>query len=117
MAPDAVAAHRAILEDVPGAGLLAVTSPDRLYEGWRDEGAGSHAARLLGALSPDAKLDSVIDGHPATPGWLGSVRVHRIAPLCVTAFGQSGTVSDLPLLKDIDTQGIVDTRARVRTKE
>src|SRR3546814_1918211 len=94
MAPDAVAAHRAILEDVPGAGLLAVTSPDRLYEGWRAEGAGSHAARLLGALSPDAKLVSVVDGHPATLGWLGSVRGHRIRPLGVTAFGQSGSRSE-----------------------
>src|SRR3546814_16226321 len=96
MAPDAVAAHRAILEDVPGAGLLAVTSPDRLYEGWRAEGAGSHAARLLGALSPDAKLVSVLDGLPATLGWLGSVRGHRIRQLGMTPFGPSAPASDRP---------------------
>src|SRR5690606_11833370 len=113
MAPDAAAAHRAILEDVPGAGLLAVTSPDRLYEGWKADGAGSHIARLLGALAPEAKLVSVIDGHPATLGWLGSVRGQRIRALGVTAFGQSGSVSDLHRINGIDADGVVDAPARL----
>ncbi|MFN4088569.1 MAG: 1-deoxy-D-xylulose-5-phosphate synthase N-terminal domain-containing protein [Alphaproteobacteria bacterium] len=113
MAPDALAAHRAILEDMPGAGLLAVTSPDRLYEGWMAEGAGSHAARLLGRLAADARLVSVIDGHPATLGWLGSVRGQRIRALGVTAFGQSGSVSDLHRINRIDAEGIVDATARL----
>jgi len=113
MAPDAVAAHAAVLDDVPGAGLLAVTSPDRLYEGWRADGADSHAAGLLDVLAPDAKLVSVIDGHPATLGWLGSVCGHRIRPLGVTEFGQSGSVSDLHRINRIDTDGIVDAVARV----
>ena len=35
VAPDAIEAHAQLLEDVPGAGLLAVTSADRLNAGWR----------------------------------------------------------------------------------
>ena len=32
--PEAIEAHRQIAEDIPGAGLLVVTSPDRLHRGW-----------------------------------------------------------------------------------
>src|SRR5437667_932144 len=35
VAPEALAAHEAILEDLPGAGLLAITSPGRLHRDWR----------------------------------------------------------------------------------
>src|SRR5205085_2507753 len=35
VAPEALAAYEALREDVPGAGLLAVTSPDRLHGEWR----------------------------------------------------------------------------------
>src|SRR6201987_5726350 len=31
VAPEALAAHQAVAEDIPGAGLLAITSPDRLH--------------------------------------------------------------------------------------
>ena len=34
VAEEAKRAHAAILEDIPGAGLLAVTSPDRLHANW-----------------------------------------------------------------------------------
>jgi pyruvate dehydrogenase E1 component len=37
----------------------------------------------------------VLDGHPATLSWLGSVGRHRVLPLAVTRFGQSGDVQDL----------------------
>jgi pyruvate dehydrogenase E1 component len=53
----AIAAHRQLLEVIPGAGLLVVTSPDR---GWRKELVSrrgpSPASRLLSALRPDARL-------------------------------------------------------------
>jgi pyruvate dehydrogenase E1 component len=37
----------------------------------------------------------VIDGHPATLAWLGSVHGHRRIPLGVEHFGQTGTIGDL----------------------
>jgi pyruvate dehydrogenase E1 component len=39
--PEALAAWEELREDVPGLGLLAVTSPDLLHRGW----TGAHAAR------------------------------------------------------------------------
>src|SRR6516225_5104734 len=44
VAPEAIAAHRELIEDIPGAGLLAITSPDRLHRDWR-------VARTRGEIS------------------------------------------------------------------
>jgi pyruvate dehydrogenase E1 component len=114
--PEALAAHQALLEDVPGAGLLAVTSPDRLHADWLASrtGAGreSHISGLLASLAPDAGLVSVIDAHPATLSWLGAVAQHRIYPLGVDHFGQSGDLPDLYRAYGIDSDSILDAAAR-----
>jgi pyruvate dehydrogenase E1 component len=119
-APEAIAAHEQILEDIPGAGLLAVTSPDRLHAAWRAantvrqaERTPSHIERLLSRLSPDAGLVTIIDGHPATLSWLGAVGRHRIRALGVERFGQSGDIQDLYRLYGLDTDAIVDAAASV----
>ena len=76
--PEALEAHRQILEDIPDAGLLVVTSVDRLYRGWLAGHRGgigaarpvSHVERLLEPLREGAGLITVIDAHPATcRGW------------------------------------------------
>ena len=117
LAPEALAAQAQIAEDIPGAGVLAVTSPDRLHRGWlaarRQPDAGaSQAARLLAALAPGAALITVTDGHPATLSWLGAVARHRVHALGVTGFGQSGDIPDLYRAYGIDTDAIVDAAAR-----
>ena len=76
VAPEAIAAYEAISEDVPGAGLLAITSPGRLHRDWRGALAGGKpgvAERLLARLRPGAALVTVADSHPAILSWLGSV--------------------------------------------
>ncbi|MAO54568.1 MAG: transketolase, partial [Rhodospirillaceae bacterium] len=93
LAPEAQAA--AALAKSGGPGVLAVTSPDRLYSDWRKKGAESHAAKLLSALNPGTKLVTLIDGHPATLSWLGGVIGQRVEALGVENFGQCGTVGDL----------------------
>jgi pyruvate dehydrogenase E1 component len=70
-------------------------------------GARSHVERLLEAVPRDAGLVTVIDGHPATLGWLGSVHGHRTRSLGVEHFGQTGTIADLYRHFGIDTAGIV----------
>jgi pyruvate dehydrogenase E1 component len=119
-APEAIAAHDQLLEDVPGAGLLAITSPDRLHEGWRAAAAARRAGdlaaaapieRLLAGLAPDAALVSVIDGHPATLSWLGSVGRHRVAALGVDHFGQSGDIPSLYRVYGLDADRILDAAA------
>ncbi len=115
IAPEAIAAQQALLEDIPGAGLLAVTSADRLHADWLQglrSGAGSHVGRLLAPLAPDAALVTVIDGHPASLSWLGAVAQHRIHPLGVEHFGQSGDIPDLYRVYGIDADAILDAAAR-----
>ncbi len=111
VAPEAAEAHAQILEDVPGAGLLAVTSPDRLHAGWRQGGEGSQIGRLLGQLRPEAGLVTLIDGHPATLSWLGAVRGHRTKSLGVDRFGQSGDIPDLYRIYGLDAGAILDAAA------
>ena len=79
VAPEALEALGAVREDIPGAGLLHVTSADRLDADWRRRRPRTaRAARLLAPLAPDAALVTVLDGHPATLSWLGAVRGHRV---------------------------------------
>jgi pyruvate dehydrogenase E1 component len=120
VAPEAIEAHARILDDVPGAGLLAVTSADRLNAGWhaaeraRQEGqpqARAAVERLLGPLAADAGLVTVVDGHPAALSWLGGVFGHRIQALGVEHFGQSGDLPDLYRRYRIDADAIVDACA------
>jgi pyruvate dehydrogenase E1 component len=111
VAPEAAEAFEAIAEDYPGAGLLAVTSPDRLHRGWSAAGDRSHAARLLAALGPGARLVTVIDGPPATLSWLGGVRGHAVRALGVEAFGQSGDIADLYRAYRLDAEAILDAAA------
>ena len=113
--PEAMAAHRDILEDIPGAGLLVVTSADRLHQEWLEAkraGARSHIETLLRPLAADAGLVTVLDGHPATLSWLGAVSRHRLEPLGVEHFGQSGDIPDLYRVYGLDSGAILDAAAR-----
>jgi len=113
---EALEAHREIAEDIPDAGLLVVTSPDRLHREWRGRAAAdgpSHIEQLLSRLSDTAGLVTVIDGHPATLSWLSSVRCQPIATLGVERFGQSGDIPDLYRAYGLDADAIVGAAARV----
>ena len=117
VAPEAIEAAGIIGEFRRDIGVLAVTSADRLNAGWsaaqraRSKGltdAKSHIERLLENIPPHCSLVTVIDGHPTTLAWLGSVIGHRTVPLGVEHFGQTGTIGDLYRHYGIDAQGIVE---------
>lgn len=121
IAPEAISAHQDILEDIPGAGLLAITSADRLHADWiatrkvRRSGRNDAVARietLLDTVADDAALVTVCDAHSGTLGWLGSVAGHRIYPLGVDTFGQSGNLQDLYAHYGIDSDAILNAAAR-----
>ncbi|MFI4988555.1 MAG: transketolase [Alphaproteobacteria bacterium] len=111
LAPEAAAAHLALGEDLAGAGLLAITSASRLHADWLARREESHLARLLAPLSAEAGLVTVIDGHPATLSWLGAVARHRVHPLGVDHFGQSGDLPDLYSSYGLDADAILDAAA------
>jgi pyruvate dehydrogenase E1 component len=111
VAPEAKEAFEAIREDYPGAGLLAVVSPDRLHRDWSSAGDSSHAAKLLASLSGTARLVTVIDGPPSTLSWLGGVNGHAVRALGVETFGQSGDIADLYRAYRLDADAILDAAA------
>jgi pyruvate dehydrogenase E1 component len=104
--PEAIEAVAKLGERHSRIGLLSVTSADRLHAGWIAAPGQSHIDRLLDPLARDAALVTVIDGHPATLSWLGAVRGHRIQPLGVSGFGQSGDIPDLYATYGLDAATI-----------
>jgi pyruvate dehydrogenase E1 component len=118
VAPEAIEAVGFIGESRRDVGLLAITSVDRLHAGWtaarqmRRDRRGlphlSHVEKLLAPLPRDCGIVTVIDGHPAALGWLGSVRGHRVEALGVEHFGQTGTIGDLYRHYGIDANAIID---------
>ncbi len=115
MAPEAIEAIGMMAEDRRDVGLLAVTSADRLNAGWtaaqraREGGlphASSHVERLLASVPSHCGMVTVIDGHPATLAWLGSVHGHRTRSLGVEHFGQTGSIAELYRHYGIDGRGI-----------
>jgi pyruvate dehydrogenase E1 component len=116
MAPEAIEAVGLMAEDRRDVGLLAITSADRLSAGWtaaaraRERGrrhASSHIERLIAEVPSHCGLVTVIDGHPATLAWLGAVAGHRVRPLGVEHFGQTGSIPDLYRHYGIDANAIV----------
>ncbi len=115
VATEAIAAAGSLAEGRRDIGILAVTSADRLNAGWQAAQTAringrqtvSHIEQLLAPISRDCLLITVIDGHPATLSWLGSVHGHRVAGLGVEHFGQTGTVSDLYQHFGIDRNSIL----------
>lgn len=118
VAPEAIEAVGLLGESRRDIGLLAITSADRLHAGWtaarkirrnnRGSQHTSYVERLLAPLPRDCAIVTVIDGHPATLGWLGSVRGHRVEALGVEHFGQTGTIDDLYRHHGLDTNAIID---------
>jgi pyruvate dehydrogenase E1 component len=105
--PEAVDAVAQLGARHPRIGLMVITSADLLHRGWLEAPGSSTIDRLLQPLARDAALVTVTDGHPATLSWIGAVRGHRIAPLGVSHFGQSGDIADLYAAAAIDADAIV----------
>ena len=118
--PEALAAWDELRADVPGLGLLSITSPNLLHRGWTKAQAArwggcrepSHVETLLSALAPGAGLVTIADAAPASLSWLGGVLGQRVAPLGVERFGQTGSLPDLyaayRLDQDALTEGVAE---------
>ena len=119
--PEALAAWEELSADIPGLGLLNVTSPDLLHRGWtaaqakRWQGGRepSHAETLLSRLRPGAGLVTLCDAAPASLSWLGGVLGQRVAPLGVEKFGQTGSLPDLYAAYRLDGAAITEAVAEL----
>ncbi|HEY7005554.1 MAG TPA: transketolase, partial [Sphingomicrobium sp.] len=119
--PEALAAWEELREDIPGLGLLAVTSPDLLHRGWtaaqaarwKGERSPSHIEKLLSKMSRGAGLVTIADAAPASLSWLGGVLGQRVAPLGVDKFGQTGNLADLYAAYRLDGEAITEAVAEL----
>jgi pyruvate dehydrogenase E1 component len=64
-------------------------------------------------LSRDAGLVTLLDGSPAALSWLGGVAGHRVSPLGLDRFGQTGTLDDLYRHYRLDVDAIVEAAAEL----
>jgi pyruvate dehydrogenase E1 component len=122
LAPEALAAWEALADDLPGLGLLAVTSPDLLHRGWSARAGArwtgrqvrpSHVESLLAPLAPGAGLVTLIDAAPASLSWLGGVAGHKVTPLGLDRFGQTGTLPDLYRHYRLDADAVIEAAAEL----
>ena len=119
--PEALAAWEELSQDVPGLGLLSITSPDLLHRGWTAAQAArwqgnrkpSHVEKLLSSLSRGAGLVTMTDAAPASLSWLGGVLGQRVAPLGVEKFGQTGNLADLYAAYRLDGDAITEAVAEL----
>ena len=116
--PEAIAACDAMADDLPGLGLLVVTSPDLLHREWsarmaRGDAGPSHIESLLSQLPPGAQLVTMLDGSPGALSWLGGVDGRRVSPLGVDRFGQTGDLVDLYREYRLDPDAIIAAMAKL----
>ncbi len=120
--PEVLEAYEALKGDIPGLGLLNVTSPDLLHRDWLAARArhwqgkapqASHVETLLAPLAAHAGLVTIIDGAPSALSWLGGVRGMRTSPLGTDRFGQTGDLPDLYRLYRLDAEAIIDATAEL----
>ncbi|MEL7738070.1 transketolase [Citromicrobium bathyomarinum] len=116
--PEAIAACDAMADDLPGLGLLVVTSPDLLHREWSarmaQDGAGpSHIESLLSQLPAGAQLVTMLDGSPGALSWLGGVDGRRVSPLGVDRFGQTGDLVDLYREYRLDPDAVIAAMAKL----
>ncbi len=116
IAPEAVQAWSEMVDDFPGLGLLAITSPDLLHRDWsaaaEQRASGQavgdcHVETLLRPLGRDGRLVTILDGSPSALSWLGGVIGHRVNALGVDGFGQTGNLPDLYRAYGLDSPAIV----------
>lgn len=125
IAPEVLAAFDQLADDIPGLGVLNVTSPDVLHRDWSASKAARwtdkptqtcHAEDLLSVLARDAGLVTVIDGSPGALSWLGGVSGMRVSPLGTDRFGQTGDLIDLYDTYRLDAAAIIDAMAELFLK-
>ena len=120
--PEALEAHAQLAEDLPGLGLLQVTSPAKLHRDWSAARAArwkrgapqtSPVEALLAQIPAAAGLVTVCDAAPPTLSWLGAVHGHRVSPLGTDRFGQTGALPDLYAEYRLDPDAIVEAAAEL----
>ncbi|MGZ4559380.1 MAG: transketolase-like TK C-terminal-containing protein [Mycobacteriaceae bacterium] len=112
--PEVLAARDRLRDFGIEAGVVCLTSPDLVFRAFQarrrrrsQEGDPAILETLFPSAAP-APLVTVLDGHPHTLAFLGSIRGDDLACLGVTQFGQSADLADTYALHGIDADAIVE---------
>ena len=117
--PEVLEAAEALERDEGvSAGVLCLSSPDRVYREWRahrlthlgDIGArrvSSHLERLVPASVRGASIVTVIDGASHALAWIGGALGMRSVPLGVDSYGQVGDLASVYDAYDLSPAAIV----------
>jgi pyruvate dehydrogenase E1 component len=109
--PEVIAAASALEEDGVACDVICLTSADLVFRAAQArQGLGSGATDVLEVLFPEdraAPMVAVLDGHPHTLSFLGTINSSPMASLGVDDFGQVGEVDDLYSHFGIDAATIV----------
>ncbi len=109
--PEVLAAAAELDDAGHAVDVACLTSPDLVFRALRArQGLAEGDDAILDAVLPAqraAPIVTVLDGHPHTLSFLGSIRGVPIACLGVDGFGQSGDVDDLYRHFGIDAETIV----------
>jgi pyruvate dehydrogenase E1 component len=114
--PEVLAAAAELGDEGIAAHVVDVTSADRLYRAWqrtlrqgvRTATPPSIPGALRTVFGTRAPVVTVHDAASHTLSWLGSALGVPAVSLGVDTFGQSGTVSDLYRVHDLDAGSIVN---------
>jgi pyruvate dehydrogenase E1 component len=117
--PEVLRAAEGLADEGVEVLVLDLTSSDRLYREWR--GGLRDSARsarrttnehhLATLVRPNERSLPIVTVHDAAShhlAWLGGVFGTRVFPVGVDAFGQSGTISDVYGLFDLQPAQIVN---------
>ncbi|MEA2285457.1 MAG: pyruvate dehydrogenase component [Solirubrobacteraceae bacterium] len=109
--PEVLAAAAELDAAGMGADVVCLTSADLVFRALQArQGLADGDDAILDDLLPAdraAPMVTVLDGHPHTLSFLGTVQQVPVASLGVSAFGQSGDVDDLYRHVGNDTETIV----------
>ena len=114
--PEVIAASMELADEGIAAHVVDVTSPDRWYTAWqrtvrqgvRTATTPSSPGALRGAFPERAPIVTIQDGASHAMAWMGTALGVAGVSLGVDAFGQSGTVSDLYEINDLQPGSIVN---------
>ncbi|MDJ0767673.1 MAG: 1-deoxy-D-xylulose-5-phosphate synthase N-terminal domain-containing protein [Ilumatobacter sp.] len=117
--PEVLAAADLLASEGVAVTVLDLTSPDRLFRGWRAATRDAsnrarpashdhHLAHLIHPTERHAPIVTVHDAASHALAWLGSVFGQRVVPVGVDEFGQSGALDELYDLFDLLPEQIVN---------
>jgi pyruvate dehydrogenase E1 component len=119
MLEEALQASEIAQEDGIYANVINVTSADRLFHDYFQtsrRGAVSYLDELLPLPDRQVPAITLLDGHPLTLAWLGTIFSAPVKPLGVVNFGETGAVQELYHKHHIDTEAVLTAMVQVLFK-